>query len=246
MSTYLSRLGVGHGVWLRGPHPGFDIMKRLGGQKHVVFLAGGTGVVPGLQVARAILDGRSDTSFTLLWAVRKREELQGVKPETNSSWSRWWNRTLPEEIQQGIQAASPMGRELDEMKTRYGDRLTIHIAIDEEKTRFKSEDLSNALQQSPSPKIQPAAGCQLHDQRLYIGLSEFEPSAPPCICTASEQSQPGKNLFMVSGPEGFVAHYTGPKLWLGGVETQGPVSGVAGDLLHKHPWLAANWLVLKL
>ena len=245
MSTYLSRLGVGQGVWLRGPHPGFDIMKRLGDQKDVVFLAGGTGIVPGLQVARTVLDGRSDTSFTLLWAVRKREELQGVKPGSSSSWSRLWRRPLPEEVQQGIQSASPMGRELDEMKKRYGDRLKIHIAIDEEKTQFKSVDLSNKLQNFPS-KSQHATGCQLHDQRLHMGLSEFEPTTPPCICTTSEQSQPGKNLFMVSGPEGFIAHYTGPKVWLAGVETQGLVSGVAGELLRKHPWLASDWLVLKL
>lgn len=246
MSAYLSRLGVGKGVWLRGPHPGFNVSERLGDQKHVVFLAGGTGVVPGMQVARAVLDCRSDTSFTLLWAVRKREELQSAKPASPSWWSQLWKGNTPENVQHGIESASPMGRELDEMKKRYGDRLKICIAIDEERTQFRREDVSNALQHVSSKPTLPSAGCQLHDQRLYIATSEFEPTTPPCGCVATDGSRPGKNLFMISGPEGFISHYAGQKVWLGGVETQGPVGGVAGELRRKYPGLASDWLVLKL
>ncbi|KAJ2965686.1 hypothetical protein NQ176_g10497 [Zarea fungicola] len=53
MSSYLGRLGVGREVWLRGTHPGFDVETRLGAQNNVVFLAGGTGIAPAMQVARA-------------------------------------------------------------------------------------------------------------------------------------------------------------------------------------------------
>ncbi len=246
MSTYLSRLGVGKSVWLRGPHPGFDVSKRLGDQKHVVFLAGGTGVVPGMQVARAVLDGRADTTFTLLWAVRRREELQRVEPATLSWWGRLWKKSTPEDILHRVHGASPMGRELDEMKMRYGKRLRICVAIDDEKTQFQRRDLTDALQSVNPNHILSGTGCQLHDQRMYIAASEFEPTTPPCGCTPTEKLRPGKNLFMISGPEGFISHYAGQKIWLGGIETQGPVGGVTGELRRNYPTFASDWLVLKL
>ena len=66
MSTYLSRLAPGDTVWLRGPHLGFDVARRLGldgggggggggCRRDVVFLAAGTGIAPALQVARRLL-----------------------------------------------------------------------------------------------------------------------------------------------------------------------------------------------
>ncbi|KAK4178403.1 putative cytochrome c mitochondrial import factor CYC2 [Triangularia setosa] len=55
-----------------------------------------------------------------------------------------------------------------------------------------------------------------------------------------------KNLIMVSGPEGFINHFTGPKYWADGKERQGPVGGVIGELARKYPSLASDWLVLKL
>ncbi|KAG5912898.1 hypothetical protein E4U42_001732, partial [Claviceps africana] len=42
MSKYLHRLRAGDEVYLRGPHPGFDVLGRLSACRHVVFLAGGT------------------------------------------------------------------------------------------------------------------------------------------------------------------------------------------------------------
>ncbi|KAK3366011.1 hypothetical protein B0T24DRAFT_409401 [Lasiosphaeria ovina] len=57
VSTYLSCLGLGDTVELRGPHLGFDLRARLGaaGNQRVVFLAGGTGIAPALQAVRALL-----------------------------------------------------------------------------------------------------------------------------------------------------------------------------------------------
>ncbi|KAK4152950.1 hypothetical protein C8A00DRAFT_44082 [Chaetomidium leptoderma] len=56
----------------------------------------------------------------------------------------------------------------------------------------------------------------------------------------------GKNLLMVSGPDGFIAHFAGPKVWGAGKELQGPVKGVVGDLKRKYPTLGEDWLVLKM
>ncbi|KAH8710538.1 putative FAD-binding protein C17H9.12c [Beauveria bassiana] len=253
MSTYLGRLGVGRQVWLRGTHPGFDVATRLGSQKNVVFLAGGTGVAPAMQVARAVLDSREDANFTLLWAIRSREELQQAPdaPDKRPVSSSWWNwfrgtpRPQPTQVGHPITGASPLGRQLDEMKARYGDRLRIHVGVDDESSQFRESHIADVIQSSAAaPTLPSAPDCQPHNQKFHAPASEFEPNgARPCTC---ETGSRGKNLLMVSGPEGFISHYAGPKVWLGGVETQGAVGGVAAELRRRNSGFAAGWLVLKL
>ncbi|TQV91028.1 cytochrome c mitochondrial import factor [Cordyceps javanica] len=228
MSTYLGRLGVGREVWLRGTHPGFDVATRLGSQRNVVFLAGGTGIAPAMQVAKAVLDGHADARFTLLWAIRSREELQQApdvfgRPASAS----WWDvfrssnpRPQPSEVDHPIAAASPLGRELEAMKARYGDRLRVHVGVDDESSQFRESHIWTSIQSlRAAPTLPSAPDCQSHNQKFHAPASEFEPAgARPCTCRPDNR---GKNLFMVSGPEGFISHYAGPKVWLGGVETQG-------------------------
>lgn len=237
MSTYLNRLREGSELFLRGPHPGFEVESRMGSQSQVVFLAGGTGVVPGLQVARAVLD-REDTRFTLLWAVRKREELQSVATKV-SWWQSLWGGTREVEV---IEKPSPIGREIQALKTEYGDRFTIHVAVDEEKTAFTSREVQSTLASTLHTDENKA--CQLHSQRQHAVLSEFEEERKSCICDPSTPR--GKNLFFVSGPEGFVSHFAGAKTWLNGMETQGPVGGILGRLQQNNSSFARDWLVLKL
>jgi hypothetical protein len=50
----------------------------------------------------------------------------------------------------------------------------------------------------------------------------------------------GTKLLFVSGPEGFVNHFTGPKRWDGGKEVQGEVTGVIGKMGLR------DWTVWKL
>ncbi|KAK5993660.1 Cytochrome c mitochondrial import factor CYC2-like protein [Cladobotryum mycophilum] len=219
MSTYLSRLGVGNDVWLRGPHAGFDTVQRLGNRKDVVFLAGGTGIAPGMQVARAVLDRSADTRVSLLWAIRKRTELQAVKLVPQSPWWKFWMANRATEIDGELEAASPVARQLQEMKAIYGQRLKIQVAIDDERTRFRETDLQKAISSSHSNSLASSSfydgGCQLHDPRMLEKAPEFEPETPHCQCSGKGSSSPGRNLFIVSGPDGFIEHYAGPKEWQG-------------------------------
>ncbi|KAH8125545.1 hypothetical protein FP744_10009517 [Trichoderma asperellum] len=250
MSHYLSRLRVGHDVWLRGPHIGFDIMARLGNMKKVVFLAGGTGVAPAMQVAQAVLDQSPEAHVHLLWAIRKREELQraNTPARRRPSWWQFWSTESNQlvELDSQLQDPSPVARQLKAMKAAYGKRLHIQVAIDDEQTQFRESDLQKAISsgnhQGVSPIVTP--GCRLHDSSALELAPEFETpaAADDCKCGAGA----GKNLFVISGPDGFVAHYSGPKRWLGGQQIQGPVGGVAGQLQRKYPGLANEWLVLKL
>lgn len=57
----------------------------------------------------------------------------------------------------------------------------------------------------------------------------------------------GKNLLIVSGPDGFISTFVGPKLWANRKELQGPVRGVVGgELRKKDPEFWKDWLVLKM
>ena len=263
MSRYLCRLREGDDVELRGPHVGFDVVQRLGAMKQIVFLAGGTGVVPGLQAAKVALDGYADTKVSLLWAVRKREEIQGARSEGGearaaAAAASWWEfrrgeDPSPAELPLGPENPSPVTKQLDEMKRRYGDRLTVHVAVDEEGTHFQAPNIQKAISAAypgdkvpPTPASSEGTPCALHEQKLLQRASEFETKSPGCSCLSSEGALPGRNLFIVSGPDGFVTHYAGAKVWSGGQQTQGAVGGVLGEIQRKYPQLAREWLVLKL
>ncbi|KAG9252331.1 uncharacterized protein F5Z01DRAFT_242842 [Emericellopsis atlantica] len=247
MSHYLRRLRPHDTVQLRGPHIGFDLVKRLGACKNIVFLAGGTGLVPGMQAARVALDGYEDTNVSLLWAVRSRKDIQSTPPSEVSNG--WWGSSGPTEIQ-AAEGLSPIARQLADMKAQYGKRLSVQVVVDEEGSSFQPVHLQKALLDiGKDDKLvsNPGSGCALHDQKLSEQASEFEGDAGPnCACSPVEGTLPGKNLFIISGPGGFVKHYAGDKVWQGGRQTQGPVGGVAAQLQKKNPQLAKEWLVLKL
>ncbi|KAF5021508.1 hypothetical protein F66182_6451 [Fusarium sp. NRRL 66182] len=246
MSNYLGRRRVGQDVFLRGPHVGFELAERLGEHSRLVFLAGGTGVVPGMQAAKAVLEADQDSSVDLLWAVRKREEVQSSAPPPRSSW-KFWQDKKPTTL--GLETAnpSPVTKRLQDLKTAYGERLRIQVVVDEEGTRFQEKDIARAIAASPGTPASFSAGCRFHDQTMHVHVSEFAlPEGPGCVCKPSEGTTPGKNLLIVSGPDGFIEHYAGPKIWLGGQQTQGPIAGVAGRLQRQNSALARDWLVLKM
>lgn len=249
MSRYLNRLRESQTVHLRGPHVGFDLVHRLGSRKLLVFLAGGTGVVPGMQAARVALDCYEDTKVSLLWAVRSREEITSQAGQ--SVQKAWWDFAAkqPDELKE-TPGLSPVAEQLLDMKKIYGPRFDVRIAVDQEGTSFQLPHVRQALTSisddyGSSPK-HPGTGCALHDQSLHELVSEFEADKPRCGCAPMDGALPGKNLFIVSGPEGFVKHYAGDKVWRGGVQTQGAVGGLAGQLRQQNPGLRDDWLVLKL
>ncbi|WXC48562.1 hypothetical protein QX201_008272 [Fusarium graminearum] len=246
MSNYLGRRRVGDDVFLRGPHVGFELAERLGEHSRLVFLAGGTGVVPGIQAAKAVLEANEKSSVDLLWAVRKREEVQNSAFPSSSSW-KFWQGKRPTALGLEVESPSPVTKRLQDLKKTYGDRLRIQVVVDEEGTRFQDKDINSTITASPGTVASFNAGCRFHDQAMHVHASEFALSeGPGCVCEPPAGTTPGKNLFIVSGPDGFIEHYAGPKIWLGGHQTQGPIAGVAGHLQKQNPALARDWLVLKM
>ncbi|KAI8163382.1 Cytochrome c mitochondrial import factor CYC2 [Colletotrichum sp. SAR 10_65] len=269
VSTYLSRLLPGDSVEIRGPHGEFDLRSRLGeAGGRVVFLAGGTGVASALQAAHAVLPRGVDV--TIFWAVRGREEVRGAAPaKQKGSISSWgWNPFAGGNGAGGIQAealsaevgdASAVSRELVALKESYGDKLDVRVVVDQEGTRVGEQDLSTALAQAGSKKREgpppvSTEGCKFHSQTAHLGMVDGAPNAgkwflskdEDCACVPKEGAAIGKNVFVISGPEGFVQAYAGPKIWRDGGQLQGPVGGLLGAMQKGNPDLLKDWIVLKL
>lgn len=187
VSNYLHRLPIGAQIELRGPHLEFAIPNDV---SEVLFLAGGTGIAPALQIVHTLLKTRpSPTSklpkIRILWANRRRDDALEL-PDT-----------FPVPSTKAIDIAS--------LKARYRAGLSIQYFLDDQK-RFITEDV-----------------------------------LVKCLSNGSlEDRSACKKLILVSGPDGFVNYYAGPKIWKGGSELQGPLGGVLEKLNLD------GWVVWKL
>lgn len=211
VSGYLHRLPLDAEVEVRGISRECVIPE---GVNRVVFLAGGTGIAPAMQIADILKGEQADVH--ILWANRKREDCSGGRSDAQTTVSKgsWWNllrlwsnNTSSEEIVYATPVSAhekhQIVRELDEAKaSNSSSKLTLRVDyfVDEESTFLQPRDVSRILQG-------------------FTGR---------------------KKLLVVSGPEGFVNYWAGPKQWLNGREVQGPLAGALGSMDMK------GWEVVKL
>lgn len=93
--------------------------------------------------------------------------------------------------------------------------------------------------------------CPHHSATALASSSSKDPFAlghARCGCV-DPQGLPvvgGKNLLMVSGPQGFVASFAGATTWANSMEMQGDVGGLIGLSQKALPSFWSRWLVLKL
>ncbi|KAF1917888.1 hypothetical protein BDU57DRAFT_555626 [Ampelomyces quisqualis] len=215
VSTYLHRLPEASLIELRGPNTELELPADI---KEVIFLAGGTGIAPAMQVAQA-LGRRTGSKMHILWANRRRDECVGGVSDggaaTTSADSRkgWWQSLLAssEPAQDTLvdgytgQTKGAIVKELDALKElgKAATRgLSVQYYVDEEKSFIQPADLESRIAPTPEEK--------------------------------------GSRLIMVSGPDGFIQHWAGKKQWVGGRETQGPLGGVLGKME------LGDWKVFKL
>ncbi|KAK6200545.1 hypothetical protein LQW54_009736 [Pestalotiopsis sp. IQ-011] len=249
MSNYLFRLQVGDQVWLRGPHYGFDICKRMGEAKDVVFLAGGTGVAPALQIAHKLLDGTEQAtsgqrpSVHILWANRKDIDSLG-RTELHGKTKRASEPGVP----------NTLTAQIVELKRRHGDEFSVDYFVDDE--RFMTyKDVNTAIGNKLAARRQPALAatdkrCRWHSHEGLAAISDEDDKAAkevPCSCRPHNMPpEPiGRNILGVSGPDGFIEAFAGSKRWFGGREIQGPVLGLLGSMKRMDPKMD-DWLILKL
>ena len=218
VSTYLHRQPPSGVIQLRGPHPEYVIPDDV---DEVLFLAGGTGIAPALQVAHCLYNIREmpadrKPKIDVLWANRRREDsFAGFNPTPTENLrtsilakiQAGWDYRKPDSSITNVNAStdnstlhdppkqSPLVQEVEAMRTKHGDKFNVEYFVDEDKTFISEQILRRYLSRD--------------------GLGEAPKSDPP-----------GKKLVIIAGPDGFVNAYAGPKGMLKGRATQGPIGGV--------------------
>jgi hypothetical protein len=215
VSSYLHRLESGSEVEVRGPNAEYVLPERV---RKVVFLAGGTGIAPALQAAKAVAADEADVH--ILWANRHREDCEGGKSDTLSaggSWSEtfagWFSPfgtpgkdAKAQDTVLEKRPKSEIVRRLEALKREGNGRVAVDYFVDEEERFIRPVEATTLVRASFSPEAKPD----------------------------------GKNVIFVSGPEGFVNAWAGPKEWRNGEELQGPLGGVLAKLDLK------DWEIVKL
>lgn len=216
VSTFLHKISRGTIVHLRGPRVEYEIPH---GVDEILFLAGGTGIAPALQVAHTLFRHRIKSNdqgpeLRILWANRRREDSidgldpfpsqrarNGLIPEIRKFADDWQEEPPKKPKATTEEFAAPshpsqtrLVEEVESLKARYGGKVIVDYFIDEEGS-FISESLL----------------------RTYLsGIDQ----------TLNQDGTPRRKVVLVSGPEGFVNVFAGPKTWQGGKEIQGPLGGL--------------------
>ncbi|KAL8824899.1 MAG: hypothetical protein Q9170_008005 [Blastenia crenularia] len=221
LSRYLSRMQAGGRLELRGPYQEFEVPDDV---SNIIFLAGGTGISPAIQMAHSMLDSPSESpkpSINILWANRRGEESSGALieplPRPENLFLRVWSMLSSSETPQtkisatSNQPESPIITELSTLKTRYTGTLNVSYFADDQQRFITQQDIQGRLR-----------------KLVHRGTAR----APTEVAS--------KNLIIISGPDGFVEHFAGPKVWKEGKELQGTLEGLLSKMdLH-------GWTVWKL
>ncbi|EKG21120.1 Oxidoreductase FAD/NAD(P)-binding protein [Macrophomina phaseolina MS6] len=214
VSGYLHRLPDGATVELRGPHVEFAVPEDV---REVLFLAGGTGIAPALQVARALQMRGGETRMRILWASRRREDCVGGSSDADNEgasggWRRWLGLGKQEQKKDDDGEGGVKGvivKQIEALKRHAApdQQLAVDYFVDEEKSFIQPGQVAHLLQQSDKS----AAG-----------------------------RAPGSRLILISGPDGFLDYWSGRKVWAEEGEVQGPLRGALSRMDLK------GWNVWKL
>lgn len=229
VSSYLHRLPLGADIEVRRPSvTEYPISKHV---RQVIFLAGGTGIAPALQVAHALFEGgaedgedcsRKDRKLHVLWANRRRDDcLGGVSDQPPVEQSKWYSflynpksSTTQNSMdrQRGV-----MVQELEALKEKYPGQITVEYFVDEEGTYIDETAVCNAFRRFNSPDVASLA----QDQGAFKAQRQL----------------------LISGPDGFVSYLAGPKMWRNGVEEQGPLANIVARAMAKQTCPVMVWKV---
>ena len=214
VSNYLHKLPLGARVEIRGPNVEYEVSEVL---REVLFLAGGTGIAPALQVARAMFGtqgsavGGREKRLHILWANKRREDCEGgisgmesARGNQTARSSLWgffgFAEATPAKSQEsGSGKHGAVVHELEALKGEYPGQVKVDYFVDEEATFINRDVVTKAL-----------------DKILTTDLSS--------------SSLAGSKQVIVSGPDGFISYIAGPKIWSEGREQQGKVAGVLGEI----------------
>lgn len=213
VSRYLHGLGLGSVVEMRGP----KMERRIPGRtREVLFIAGGTGIAPALQAGHALLRRSDEThrpQIHILWANRKREDCAGGLNDGRSKKQESWSWFGL--VKSDPSSSAPRAVQSDALQSRMVRELEV----------LKS--------QYPG---QVTVDYFVDEERTYIQKQDILGFTNSTGVSGSLRNK----MILVSGPEGFISYMAGPKLWAQGMEVQGPLQGIIGELG------LTNWTTWKL
>ncbi|KAG0648536.1 cytochrome b reductase [Hyphodiscus hymeniophilus] len=158
MSRYLARLADRDKVELRGPHTEVELPVDV---TDVLFLAGGTGIAPALQVAHTLLEARTQAgkipNVRIVWANRRRKDCVGG----TDLQSKDATETGEGAIVQGLR----------KMQNRYPDNLQVEYFVDEEGKVVDQRTISR-LTQRPAELTDRAVSAGSGSKLLFVSGPE--------------------------------------------------------------------------
>ena len=213
MSNYTHNTPIDGTLGLRGPSVEHEIVdpEKI---ERVAFLAGGTGIAPALQIARTL---QNSTDISILWANRRREDCEGGESDTMTTSQGGFLARLGARLGISSQSYAPI---LDSQTTDNSHAIVRQLS------QIKAVDAS-------SVKVDyfvDQEGAFIQAGHVSAVLSQA-PSATPTS---------GERVIFVSGPEGFLNYWAGPKEWRDGREVQGTLGGVLSRIDIQ------GWKVVKL
>ena len=199
VSGWIHNLPIGAEVSIRGPRSQYALPEDV---DEVLFLAGGTGIAPALQLAHSLSDlknSKKNLKMHIMWANRRREDCVGGISDTQKTngWFGWWpqSQRVTPALEQSDNKLYVVD-ELESLKLQLGGRLKVDYFVDDEGSFINMKALKPAL----------AASNPTYESGAVL---------------------PRKNrLIFISGPDGFVAYLAGPKSWQGRREAQGDLTGL--------------------
>ncbi|KAL9633781.1 MAG: hypothetical protein Q9164_004492 [Protoblastenia rupestris] len=219
VSGFLHRISPGTLVHMRGPHLEYQIPDDL---DEVLFLAGGTGIAPALQVAYTLFSARARTGkeaprMQILWANRRREDSRAELEAPDVQHFRTdlmgrirgamtgggsGTKVITKPLDEGTAQSEGVKQtrlveEIEQLAAKSAGKVSVEYFVDEEGS-FITESLLGSL---------------------LVGDSSSE-------VASSDSPPPKKKLLLISGPDGFINTYAGPKEWQGGKEVPGPLGGM--------------------
>lgn len=158
MSRYLAQLPVGGQIELRGPHTELELPRQV---TDVVFLAGGTGIAPALQVAHTLLhvqQRKTDLpNVHIIWANRRREDCIGG--------------TDLHGVGGANGAEGAMVQELRRLQQKYPNNLRVDYMVDEEGTVLDATMISRLTKRESEVKPQ-AVTTRIDSKLLFVSGPE--------------------------------------------------------------------------
>ncbi|KAG8531964.1 uncharacterized protein KY384_003600 [Bacidia gigantensis] len=216
VSRFLHQINPGTIVHMRGPYLEYVVPDDI---EEIIFLAGGTGIAPALQVAHCLFKARDMAKdelprMRILWANRRREDSKtGLEPEDVQQFRRnLWARirgavtndagVKQKQVDLGDKAPrtvvqTQLVEQVEDFVKKSDGRVRVDYFVDEEGSYVTEPLLRSLLKKTP--------------ESLYDGL---------------DGGNTKKRLILLSGPDGFVEYFAGPKQWSGGRQVSGPLGGL--------------------